>query len=78
MKKTEKNENVFITKAQAAKIMCICIRKLDMMRNDGDLAYYKFGRSIRLRLCDLLEYAESHRVNRRGVSGMTTDPTEEG
>jgi excisionase family DNA binding protein len=54
----------FLTERQVADITGLSVRTLRNNRWQGKgIPFYKFGRSVRYRLSDVLEFAENSKVN---------------
>ena len=72
----------FLTSREAAAMLGLGVRTLNHYRCNGEgPAYYKFGRLVRYRMSDLMEWDETPRVRAGGKGGRRrtrqVDPAEE-
>jgi excisionase family DNA binding protein len=60
-----------LKREEAAEVLCLSIRKLDMLIDAGDIAVVRIGRSVRIRLSAIDSFidARESRVNRTKKTG---------
>jgi len=46
---------------EVAKFLSISLRKLDLLKNDGQIAYIRIGKSVRYKPSDVMAFVEKFR-----------------